>query len=103
MSTDLSDARQRDLEALAEKSILLAALLGALLGPLGYVYAGQWRWAVINFLTLNYLLFGVVLVPMHVGAMILGARWRLRQLHGTERGDDSLAHRLGQWYGRRMD
>jgi hypothetical protein len=102
MSTDLSDARQRDLEALAEKRTLLAALLGGLAGPLGYVYVGQWRWAVINFLTLNYLLAGIALVPLHTVAMILGARWRLRRLRGTDQEGDGLAYTLGAWYGRRL-
>jgi len=69
--TGLSDSRRGDLEALASKSTPLAALLGLLLGPLGYVYVGSWRWAVINFFTFNYLLLGVVLVPLHTVGMRL--------------------------------
>jgi|GEM_PF-4631781 len=100
---DISDTRRGELEALADKSTPLAALLGFVLGPLGYVYVGSWRWAVINFVTINYLLLGVILVPLHTVAMVFGARWKLRQLD-TESGaaaGDSLWKRLGAWYGER--
>jgi hypothetical protein len=98
--SNISDSRRGDLEALADKSTLLAALLGALFGPLGYVYVGSWRWAVINFFTLNYLLLGIVLVPLHTVGMILGARSKLRRLNRDEDAD-TVWNRFGAWYAKR--
>ena len=98
--SEMSDSRRGEVEALAAKNPLLAGVIGLFLGPLGYVYVGSWRWAVINFFTFNYLLLGIALVPLHTVAMILGARWKLRDSGETE-GDGSLWNRLGQWYGQR--
>jgi MFS family permease len=98
--SNISDSRRGDLEALADKSTLLAVVLGALLGPLGYVYVGSWRWAVINFFTLNYLLLGIVLVPLHTAGMILGARSKLRRVDRDEDAE-TIWSRFGSWYAKK--
>lgn len=76
--TNIPDVRQRELEKLANKDTTVAILLGIFISPLGYVYAGSWAWAAINFFTLNYLLFGIIIVPIHARKMILDAREELR-------------------------
>ncbi|WP_435183838.1 hypothetical protein [Halobellus sp. EA9] len=64
----------------AEKNLLVAALLGFLAGPIGYYYVGRTKLAVINLLTLNYLLTGILLVPVHAAWTIKSARDRLDDL-----------------------
>ena len=76
--SDLSDTRKGELEGVASKSVWLAVLIGLLGGPLGYIYVGSWRWAVINFVTLNYLLTGIVLVPLHTTTMITESRAKVK-------------------------
>lgn len=111
MPSKLTDQRLAEMEKLGSRSAVLGSIIGFLLGPIGYVYAGQWRWAVINFITLNYLLLGVVLVPVHVTAMIWGAKMKVRRERkrrnesgAVEDDDDSIARRFGRWYAdNRMD
>jgi len=74
---EMSEMRRHEYEKLADKSVLVAATLGLFLGPFGYVYIGNWRWAIINFFTLNYLFLGIILVPIHVTGDILNARKKL--------------------------
>lgn len=74
---ELSDRRRYELESLAAKNRLVAILLGLFLSPLAYVYLGRWRWAVINVLTLNYLLLGFVLVPIHAYRLLNSAESQL--------------------------
>ena len=107
--SEISDARLGELEALASKSVILGAILGLLLGPLGYVYVGQWRWATINFFTLNYLILGIVIVPIHVVAMILEARTKVRRVKSSNDTDteseseSDIWRRLGAWYQSRRE
>ena len=112
MSGKLTDQRLAEMEKLGSRSAILGIIIGSLLGPIGYVYAGQWRWAIINFFTLNYLFLGVVLVPVHVTAMIWGAKMKVRRERRRrnesdvveDEDDDSIARRLGSWYAdNRMD
>lgn len=79
MST-MSDTRQGQLESLADKNKDIAVILGLLLGPIGYVYVGQWRWAVINLVTLNYLMLGIVIVPIHLLLLIRRSRKKLEAI-----------------------
>lgn len=73
----LSEQKQYDLEQTAERSKFLAVLLGLLLPPCGYIYAGSWRWTAINVLTLNYMLLGFIIVPIHCYLMIRNSRKQL--------------------------
>lgn len=75
---DISDTRRANLEAIRAKNVWFGALLGLLLGPLGYVYLGQWRWAVINFFIFNYLLLGIIIVPLHVLSIHSSAKRELQ-------------------------
>ncbi|WP_210409218.1 zinc ribbon domain-containing protein [Methanococcoides sp. NM1] len=72
-----SDIRIYELQKLAEKDSVIAIILSLLITPLGYVYVGKWGLAIINFLTLNYLLFGIIIVPIHTYSMISNARKEL--------------------------
>lgn len=74
----VSDHRQYELEQIADKHLGVAVFLGFLLSPLGYVYIGRWGLAVINLFTLNYLLLGIVIVPIHVYRSITAARSELK-------------------------
>ena len=76
---EIPDMKRHELEKIASKDTTVAILLGIFISPLGYVYAGSWAWAAINFVTLNYLLFGIILVPIHARKMILDAREELRR------------------------
>jgi len=75
----MSGIREYKLQELASKDVTLAIILGILISPLGYIYVGKWSWAIINFLTLNYFLLGVVVVPIHTYSIISGARTQLQE------------------------
>lgn len=68
----------------ARKNIGIAILLGFLFGPLGYLYLHAWKPALLNILTLNYLLFGIILVPIHAAIIVRSARLEVRQKELTE-------------------
>lgn len=72
-----------ELRKVAQKDVTMAMLLGLLISPLGYVYVGENLWALINFVTLNYLLFGIIIVPFHSRKMIKDARSEL-EANGAE-------------------
>lgn len=76
---EIPDMKRRELERIASKDTTVAVLLGFFISPLGYAYVGNWGWAAINLFTLNYLLFGVILVPIHARKMILDARDELHR------------------------
>jgi hypothetical protein len=61
----------------ANKSIPVSLLLAVFLSPLAYHYIGKRKLAVVNFFTLNYLLLGIVVVPIHVVKLITDARSEL--------------------------
>ncbi len=52
----------------------MAVLLALVLSPVAYYYVGRTKLAVINLLTLNYLLLGIVVVPIHVYKIINDAQ-----------------------------
>jgi len=62
-----------DLERRADKSSVVAILLGLTLSPLAYYYVGNTKLAIINLLTLNYLTLGFIAVPIHAYKMIRDA------------------------------
>jgi hypothetical protein len=52
-------------------------LWGFLLTPVGYLKVGKTKLAIINFVTLNYIFLGPIIVPFHTRKMILEARERV--------------------------
>ena len=81
--------RQRRYERLADKNLLAAALLGVLLPPVAYIYVGKWWWALLNLVTVNYLLLGILLVPWHVGKTIRTARAEVSEIYDDDIGSDT--------------
>ena len=77
--TDIPDVEQYELKKVAEKSVIISLTLGLFISPLAYVYLGKWKYAVINFFTLNYLLIGFLAVPVHTYMQISDARGQLNQ------------------------
>ena len=79
MTTNSSPAegQRAEMQNRANKSIPLALLLAVFLSPLAYHYIGKRKLAVVNLFTLNYLLLGIVVVPIHVVKLITGARSEL--------------------------
>jgi hypothetical protein len=76
---NITDVERYELKKVAGKSPLLAATLGFFISPLAYVYLGKWKWAVINFFTVNYLLLGFFIVPIHTFFQISNAKDKLNQ------------------------
>lgn len=77
----LPDARTYELRKIARKDKALVALAGFFISPLGYLMVGKTGLAIINFLTFNYFLFGVIIVPIHTASIVGNARSELRR-HG---------------------
>ena len=61
-------------QAIADKSTPVAILLSLVLSPVAYYYVGRTKLAILNLLTLNYLLLGMVIVPVHVYKIISDAQ-----------------------------
>ena len=80
-------------QKIARKNIGIAMFLGFLFGPLGYIYVRAWKPAALNIVTLNYFLFGIVLVPVHAAIIIRAARNDLRQAERT-RTDQRAARKI---------
>lgn len=80
-SSELADARKYELQKIARKDQTTVAVVSFLISPVGYLMVGKTGLAVINFFTLNYLLFGIILVPIHTWKIIGNARDEL-QRHG---------------------
>ncbi|WP_353635531.1 zinc ribbon domain-containing protein (plasmid) [Halobacterium sp. NMX12-1] len=78
---ELPDSRVYELQKVARKSPGVAVALGFLLAPAGYWYVGRTGLAAVNFLTLNYLLLGIIIVPFHSYKIIKDAREEL-EVHG---------------------
>jgi hypothetical protein len=72
MSVDSQPAGDHRSEgsAVAEKSVPVAVILGIFLSPAAYLYVGKTKWAIINLVTLNYLMLGLVATPVHVYKII---------------------------------
>ena len=60
-------------QAIADKSMPVALLLAIFISPVAYYYVGRTKLAIVNLLTLNYLLLGIVIVPIHVYKIISDA------------------------------
>jgi len=77
-SSGLPDERRYELKKIARKSKPVTAILGFLISPVGYLMLGKTGLAIINLLTANYLLFGIIIVPIHTWRIISNAREELR-------------------------
>jgi hypothetical protein len=71
------EGQREELKNRANKSIPVALLLSVFISPLAYHYIGKRGLAVVNLFTLNYLLLGIVVVPIHVVKLITDARSEL--------------------------
>jgi hypothetical protein len=74
----LTAARQRKLERKANNDRLSTFVLSLFVPPLAYVEVGKPGYAIVNFLTANFLLLGLVVVPFHTHATVSEAREQLR-------------------------
>lgn len=74
---DLSEVRQAELRTLADKSPIVAVFLGLFVPPMAYVYIGKYRLAALNFITMNYFMLGIVIVPLQTRNTIIDARRKL--------------------------
>jgi len=79
--TQIPDGRVFELQKVARKSPGVAVALGILLTPASYWYVGRTGLALVNFLTLNYLLLGFIIVPIHSYKIINDAQDELKR-HG---------------------
>ncbi|WP_222919401.1 zinc ribbon domain-containing protein [Natrinema sp. SYSU A 869] len=75
----IPDAKQFEFEKIANKDITTIMLVSFLLTPVGYYMVGKTGLAIINFLTLNYFLLGIVIVPFHTRKIIKDSRSELRR------------------------
>lgn len=71
------DYEQLQAQKIASRNRGLATVLGFLAPPIGYAYVDSWGLAALNFITLNYLLLGFVIVPLHVRRIHAAAVGRL--------------------------
>lgn len=76
---DLPDARVYELQKVARKDTTTVMLVSFLLTPVGYWMVGKTGLAIINFLTLNYFLLGIIIVPFHTRSIIKDAREQLER------------------------
>lgn len=75
----LTDRRKYELEKIASKDKATVLIVGFLLSPVAYWMIGKRTLAIVNFLTLNYFLLGVVVVPVHCYSIISDAEEELRR------------------------
>ena len=80
--------RERERHKAAGKSPLIAALLGFVLPPAGYLYTEQYRFLLLNLLTVNYLMFGNFIVPIHCYISITNANNEVQRSQTTTPSDD---------------
>lgn len=74
----LTERRRYELEKIAGADKTTTLLLGFFLTPLGYWMIGKTTLAIVNFLTLNYLFMGPIIVPIHCHKIIEDAKDELR-------------------------
>ena len=77
----MPDARIYELRKVARKDKGIVALMGFFFSPVAYLMVGKTGLAILNFITFNYLLFGVIIVPIHSASIVGNARSELRR-HG---------------------
>jgi predicted RNA-binding Zn-ribbon protein involved in translation (DUF1610 family) len=82
-NSKLPEGRKYELQKLARKDKTTVAIVSFLLTPVGYLMVGKTGLAVINFLTFNYLLFGIIIVPFHTMSIIDDAREELERYGET--------------------
>lgn len=76
---EMTDRRQYELEKAASSGkIGTGLLLGFFFPPVAYWLIGKRALAVVNVLTLNFLLLGFIIVPLHVWKIISDAEDELR-------------------------
>jgi hypothetical protein len=76
---DIPDIRRHELEKIANKDKTTVIIVSILLTPVGYYMLGKTGLALLNFFTLNYILLGPVIVPIHANKIINDAQEELRQ------------------------
>lgn len=81
VSSDLADARKFELQKVARKDQTTIAVISFLIPFVGYIMVGKTGLAIINILTLNYLLLGFFIVPVHTYKIIGNAQDELAR-HG---------------------
>lgn len=81
-SVEIPPERAYDLRKLAQKNFGIVSLVSFAIPPVGYFMVGKPWWALLNFLTFNYLLLGFFLVPFHTYKIIYDARAELDE-HGV--------------------
>jgi len=77
-NNQLTERRQYELEKIAGKDKATVAIVGFLLSPVAYWMIGKKGLALLNFFTLNYLLLGIIVVPIHCWKIISDAEEELR-------------------------
>lgn len=81
VSSELADARKYQLQKVARKSNTTVGIVSFLIPFAGYIMVGKNGLAIINLLTLNYLLLGIIIVPLHTNKIINDAQNKL-EMHG---------------------
>jgi hypothetical protein len=79
--SSLPEARKYELQKVARKDQATTAMVSFLIPFVGYLMVGKTTLAIINILTLNYLLTGFVVVPIHTYKIIGNAQDELAR-HG---------------------
>jgi len=75
----MPESRKYELQKIARKDKTTVAVVGFLLSPVAYLMVGKTGLAIINFLTLNYFLLGIIVVPIHSMRIIDNAREELHR------------------------
>lgn len=75
--------RIRDLKETANSGLTTIGLLGFFISPAAYAVLGEWKWVLINLVTLNYFLLGIFIVPFHARGMVKEARQELEEMGET--------------------
>lgn len=79
--SEMPEARKYELQKLARKSQTTIPIIGFLIPFVGYIMVGKNGLAILNILTLNYLLLGFIIVPFHTYKIIGDAQDELAR-HG---------------------
>ncbi len=69
-SNTSSGEEQPESNSVAEKSVPMAVLLGLTLSPLAYYYVGRTKLAILNLITGNWFLLGIIATPVHTYKII---------------------------------
>lgn len=80
-NSELPEARKYELQKVARKSQTTIPIIGFLIPFVGYIMVGKNGLAILNILTLNYLLLGFLIVPFHTYKIIDNAQDELAR-HG---------------------